>query len=101
MIEATNLTSSRDKKVVNISRDNIARVEHSTGKARKAKWALIGAGVSAGAGGAIGASKVKSVVDDSEIWLPVGLFFGAGIGAGVGALVGANGRKREVVYIAP
>jgi Zn-dependent alcohol dehydrogenase len=100
MIEAseTNLTLSRDKKVVNISRDNIAQIEHSQGKAAKTKWALIGAGIGAGTGAAIGQSKVKS---DAEIWLPVGLIFGTGIGAGVGALIGASRRQREVIYSAP
>ncbi len=100
MIEAseTNLTVSRDKKVVNISRDNIARIEHSIGKANKGKWAAIGAAVGAGGGAAIGQSKVEP---NAELWLPVGLIFGTGIGAGVGALFGATRRKREVIYTAP
>jgi Zn-dependent alcohol dehydrogenase len=100
MIEAsaTNLTLSRDNKVVNISRDSIAKIEHSRGKAAKGKWALIGAGIGAGTGAAIGQSKVKS---DAEIWLPVGFIFGTGIGAGVGALFGASRRKRELIYYAP
>ena len=52
MIEAseTNLTISRSSKVVNISRDQIRQVEHSTGKAEKGKWAAIGTGVGAAAG---------------------------------------------------
>lgn len=100
MIEAseTNLSLSRDQKVVNISRDQIARIEHSRGKAAKAKWAAIGAGVGAGAGAAIGQSKVGP---DAEIWLPVGVIFGTGIGAGVGALIGASRRKRILIYTAP
>jgi len=102
MIEAneTNLTISRDKKVVNILRDNIAQIEHSRGKAAKAKWALIGAGAGAAAGAGIGATKVDGS-DDSEMWLPIGLMFGTGIGAGVGALFGASRRNREVIYSAP
>jgi Zn-dependent alcohol dehydrogenase len=100
MIEAseTNLTLSRNNKVVNIPRASIQRIEHSRGKAAKGKWALIGAGVGAGAGAAIGQSKVKS---DAEIWLPVGLIFGTGIGAGVGALFGASRRNRTLIYEAP
>lgn len=102
MIEATetNLTISRDNKVVNISRDNIAQIEHSRGKAKKGKWALIGAGAGAAVGGGIGATKVNGS-DDSEIYLPFGLMLGAGIGAGVGALFGASRRQREVIYSAP
>ena len=103
MIEAneTNLTLARDKKVVNIARDSIALVEHSTGKASKGKWALIGAGVGAGSGAGIGVAKSNSILDDGEIYILVGTVFGAGIGAGVGALIGANQRKREVIYSAP
>ncbi|HLA09204.1 MAG TPA: hypothetical protein VJ023_01205 [Pyrinomonadaceae bacterium] len=100
MVEAseTNLTLSRGKMVVNISRDNIAQIEHSIGKAAKTKWALIGAGAGAATGAAIGQSKVES---DAEIWLPVGIIFGTGIGAGVGAIFGSTRRKREVIYSAP
>lgn len=100
MIEAseTNLSLSRAQKVVNISRDNIAQIEHSRSKAAKAKWAAIGAGVGAGAGAAIGQSKVGP---DAEIWLPVGVIFGTGIGAGVGALIGASRRQRILIYTAP
>ena len=100
MIEAseTNLALSRDRKVVNISRDNIAQIERSIGKAAKTKWALIGAGAGAATGAAIGQSKVEP---NAEIWLPVGIIFGTGIGAAVGALFGATRRKREVIYTAP
>lgn len=100
MIEAseTNLTLSRNSKVVNVSRDSIQQIQHSKGKAAKGKWALIGAGIGAGTGGAIGQSKVES---DAEIWLPVGFIFGTGIGAGVGALFGATRRKRTLIYEAP
>lgn len=100
MIEAseTNLTLSRNSKVVNISRDSIQQIQHSRGKAAKAKWALIGAGIGAGAGAAIGQAKVES---DAEIWLPVGFIFGTGIGAGVGALFGATRRQRTLIYQAP
>ena len=103
MIEAneTNLTISRDNKVVNIPRDNIARVEHSRGKAKKAKWALIWAGVGAGVGGLLGGGLRDPQADDSEILIPIGVALGAGIGAAGGALMGAASRKRVVIYSAP
>ncbi|HKO98794.1 MAG TPA: hypothetical protein VJU86_17475 [Pyrinomonadaceae bacterium] len=103
MIEAneTNLTISRNNKVVNISRDSIARVEHSRGKANKGKWALIWAGVGAGVGGLLGGTLRDPQADDSEILIPVGLALGAGIGAAGGALMGAASRKRVVIYTAP
>ncbi len=103
MIEAsdTNLTLSRNNKVVNIPRDNIRQIQHSSGKSSKSKWALIGAGIGGAAGAGIGAAKVSANRDDSEIWLPVGLIFGAGAGAVTGLLFGANRRKRTVIYEAP
>ena len=103
MIEAndTNLSITRDKKVVNIPRDNIAQIEHLRGKASKAKWALIFAGIGAGVGGLLGGSMVDRNADDSEIYLPVGLALGAGIGAAGGALLGVGGGKRQVIYTAP
>jgi hypothetical protein len=103
MIEAsaTNLTLSRNSKVVNISRDNIQQIQHSTGKAKKGKWALIGAGIGGATGAAIGASKVSPSRDDSEIWLPIGLAFGSGIGAVSGLLFGASRRQRTLIYQAP
>ena len=102
MIEAneTNLTISRDKKVVNISRDNIAKVEHSRGKAEKTKWGLIGTGAGAAAGAGIGATK-QSGDSDSYIYIPIGLALGAGIGAAAGLLIGASRRNREEIYSAP
>lgn len=102
MIEAneTNLTISRDKKVVNISRDSIAKVEHSRGKAEKTKWGLIGTGAGAAAGAGIGATK-QSGDSDSYIYIPIGLALGAGIGAAAGLLIGASRRNREVIYSAP
>ena len=100
MIEAseTNLTLSRNGKVVNIARDTIQQIQHSKGKAAKGKWTAIGTGIGAAAGAAIGQSKVKS---DAEIWLPVGFIFGAGIGAVGGLIFGASRRQRELIYQAP
>ncbi|MGH9971867.1 MAG: hypothetical protein ACREBG_29305 [Pyrinomonadaceae bacterium] len=103
MIEAseTNLTLSRSKKVLNISRDNIQQIHHSTGKAAKGKWAAIGAGIGAGAGTGRGAVKYSPDSDDSEIYIVVGLLIGAGAGAAGGALFGATRRKRTLIYEAP
>ena len=103
MIEAneTNLTLSRNGKVVNISRDNIQQIQHSKGKAAKAKWAAIGTGIGAAAGMGIGATKYSANRDDSEIWIGVGMVFGAGAGALTGMLIGASQRKRELIYQAP
>jgi hypothetical protein len=103
MIEAsdTNLTLSRNKKVVNVSRDSVRQIQHSIGKAAKTKWTLIGTGVGAAAGAGIGATQVHSNRDDSEIWLPIGLIFGAGAGALTGLLIGDSQRKREVIYQVP
>ena len=102
MIEAneTNLTISRDKKVVNIARDNIARVEHVRGKAEKTKWGLIGTGVGGAVGAGLGSTK-QSGDSDSYIYIPIGLALGAGIGAATGVIFGASRRSRETIYSAP
>lgn len=103
MIEAseTNLTVSRDKKVVNISRDNIRQIEHSIGKAKKGKWALIGAGVGAATGAGIGAAQYGQCSSDCGIYITAGMALGAGIGALGGLAIGASRRDREVIYSAP
>jgi hypothetical protein len=103
MIEAneTNLTLSRNNKVVNISRDSIRQIQHVKGKAAKGKWALIGAGIGGAAGAAIGAAKASSIIDDGEIYILVGSVIGAGSGAAGGAIFGASRRNRELIYTAP
>lgn len=103
MIEAndSNLTISRNGKVVNIDRDSIQEIQHAKGKAAKGKWALIGTGVGAGTGALIGATKVSPDHDDSEVWVPVGAIFGAGFGALGGLIFGASRRNRTVIYVAP
>ena len=103
MIEAseTNLTISRSGKVVNISRDQIRQVEHSTGKAEKGKWAAIGTGVGAAAGAGIGMTKYQSDGDDYGIYPVMGAIIGAGVGAVSGLVFGASRRQREVIYYAP
>ena len=103
MIEAseTNLTISRDKKVVNISRSDIREIYHSTGKAAKGKWALIGTGVGAGAGAGLGGIKYDSNRDDYIIYPVMGFVIGAGVGAVAGMAFGASRRSRTLIYQAP
>jgi hypothetical protein len=100
MIEAsdTALTIDQDGKPVNIARSDVRQVYVIAGKAEKGKWALIGAGIGAGAGGGIGAAKYSNTVDDSQIWIPMGLMIGAGTGAISGMLFGQSNRKRVMVY---
>ena len=100
MIEAseTALTIDRDGKPFSIPRAEVRQVYIVEGRAQKGKWALIGAGVGSGAGAAIGYAKYSPESDDSELWIPVGLMFGAGIGAVSGLLFGQTTRKRTLVY---
>src|SRR6185503_16141896 len=100
MIEATDtrLTIDRDGKPFSIPRADVRQVYVIKGKAQKGKWALIGAGVGAGVGGAIGYAKYSPDRDDSELWFPVGLMFGAAGGAVSGLLFGQSTRKRVMVY---
>ena len=100
MIEATDttLTIDRDGKPFGIPRADVRQVHVIEGKAQKGKWALIGAGIGAGVGTAIGAAKYSPDSDDSELWIPVGLMFGAGSGALGGFLFGTSTRKRVMVY---
>jgi hypothetical protein len=102
MIEAseTNLTLSRNGKVLNISRDSIQQIHHSKGKAAKGKWALIGTGIGAAAGAGIGGAKASSVFDDGGIYVVAGLLIGAGAGAVGGAVFGTSRRQRELIYTA-
>jgi hypothetical protein len=103
MIEAseTNLTVSRDKKVVNISRDNIREIHRAQGKAAKGKWSAIGAGVGAAAGAGIGAAQYSQCSSDCGIYILAGVALGAGIGALGGLAIGASRRDRELIYSVP
>jgi hypothetical protein len=100
MIEAsdTNLALSRNSKVVNISRADIQQIHHSTGKAAKGKWALIGSGVGAGAGAGLGGLKYRSDRDDYVIYPVVGAIIGIGVGAAAGLAFGASRRSRTLIY---
>ena len=100
MIEAsdTTLTIDRDGKPFNIARGDVRQVYTVSGTAQKGKWALIGAGIGAGTGTAIGYAKYSPDSDDSSIYIPIGLIIGAGSGALGGLLFGATTRRRELVY---
>ena len=100
MIEAneTTLTIDDDGKPVSISRPDVRQVYVIEGKAKKGKWAWIGTGIGAGAGAAIGAAKYSDAVDDSFIYVPMGMLIGSGIGAVSGLVFGANKRHRVMVY---
>lgn len=100
MIEAseTTLTIDRDGKPFAIARDDVRRVYVITGKAEKGKWALMGAGIGGAAGSGIGAVKYSPNVDDSEIYVGIGLLLGVGAGAVSGMLFGRGKRNRELVY---
>jgi hypothetical protein len=100
MIEASEstLTIDDDGKPVSIPRADVRQVYVIEGKANKSKWAWIGAGVGAGTGAGIGAIKYSDNVDDSGIWVGMGLLLGTGIGAATGVLFGQSKRKRVMVY---
>lgn len=100
MIEAsdTSLTIDRDGKPLTIPRNDVRQIYVISGKAEKGKWALIGAGVGAGAGTGIGAVKYSPNVDDSQIYIGMGLLIGTGVGAVSGMLFGQSRRKRVMVY---
>ena len=91
-------TIDRNGKPFGIPRADVRQVQVIHGKAQKGKWALIGAGVGAGVGATIGYAKYSPESDDSELWVPVGLMFGAGGGALSGLLFGQSTRKRVMVY---
>lgn len=100
MIEAseTTLRIDRDGKPFEIARADVRRVEVSTGKAQKGKWALIGAGAGAATGAGIGSIPYAADRDDSAIYVTGGLLLGAGIGAVSGLLFGQTRRSRTTVY---
>ncbi len=102
MIEASDatLTIDRDGKPLSIPRADVRQVYVRIGKAEKGKWAAIGAGIGAGAGTGIGAIKYSPNVDDSELFIAMGLMIGAGAGAVTGLLFGKGKRKRVLVYTA-
>lgn len=95
---AGEVSVERKGKRESIAKDTIAQIHVIKGKAAKGKWALIGAGVGAGTGFAIGQSKNGRNVDDGETYVFAGTLIGTGIGAATGYIFGTSRRKRELVY---
>jgi hypothetical protein len=89
------VTVLRKHQAVTQPRDQIAQVCRVVGKPAKGKYALIGAGIGAAAGAAIGQSQVKP---DAEIHLMMGFLIGTGIGALVGMGWGASKRREVLIY---
>jgi hypothetical protein len=102
MIEAsdTTLTIDRDGKPLSIPRADVRQVYVRVGKAEKGKWAAIGAGIGAGVGVGIGGVRYSPNIDDSELFVAMGVLIGAGIGAVTGVFFGRGKRKRVLVYTA-
>ena len=100
MIEAseTTLTVDDDGKPVSIPRTDVRQVYVIEGKAKKGKWALIGAGIGAGAGTGLGTIKYDPNKDDYAIYIYMGTLIGTGVGAVSGLLFGASKRQRVMVY---
>ena len=100
MIEATETTLriDRDGKPFDIPRSDVRQVHVITGKAEKAKWALIGAGIGGATGTGIGATKYRSDRDDYGIYIYMGTLIGVGAGAVGGLLFGQSRRSRELIY---
>ena len=95
---AGEVSIERKGKRESVAKDTIAQIHLVKRKAAKGQWALIGAGVGAGTGFAIGQSKNKSGYDDYEIYPVVGTLIGTGVGAAVGYVFGVSRRKRQVIY---
>ncbi len=99
-VSDTTLTLERKGRTNDIASADVATVHRIIGKASKAKWAGIGAGI--GAAGGAGLAGLAAADDNSDFdpsllalaTVPVG----AGIGALIGLVVGAGKRKRELVY---
>lgn len=95
----TKLRLTRKKKETEIDRADVRRVHRVSGKS-KGKSTLIGFGVGAGAGTAIGGViSARGEHESGEAHVPVVLFgvAGAGLGALTGFLLGL-GKKRVLVY---
>ena len=95
------LTIIRKGKQQVIAKDTIAEIYLLERKAEKGKYAAIGAGIGAAAGGGIGAVKASQTLDDGGIYTVVGLAFGTGFGALGGLLFGAAKRKHVLIYQGP
>ena len=95
---AGEVSIERKGKRESVAKDTISQIHLIKGKAAKGKWALIGAGVGAGTGFAIGQSKNQRGYDDYEIYPIMGTLIGTGVGATVGYLFGQSRRNRTLIY---
>ena len=95
---AGEVSLERKGKRESVAKDTISQIHLIKGKANKGKWALIGAGIGAGTGFAIGQAKNSPPVDDGEIYPVVGTMIGTGVGAAVGYVFGISRRKRQLIY---
>lgn len=94
----TQLVILREGREVAVARADVRRVYHLLGKAQKAKYAAIGAGLGLGAGAGIGAAQARGTSDDGGTYYIVAIPIAAGVGAVVGTFVGMARRKRALVY---
>ena len=97
-VEDERLVLARDGRSEEFARTDVRRVDHVRRRAKKGLFAAMGAGAGAGVGLVVGAVKVDSLVDDSEIFYVLGPAVGAGLGAAVGALFGLGRRRHVLVY---
>ena len=95
---AGEVSIERKGKRESVAKDTIAQIHLVKRKAAKGQWALIGAGIGAGTGFAIGQARNSPPVDDGEIYPFMGTVIGAGVGATVGYLFGQSRRKRTLIY---
>lgn len=95
------LTVTRKGKGESFAKDAIAQIERLERKAEKGKYALIGAGIGAAAGGGIGGAKASSASDDGYVYTIAGLALGTGFGALGGFIWGQAKRKHVLIYQAP
>ncbi|HXD33830.1 MAG TPA: hypothetical protein VN643_22110 [Pyrinomonadaceae bacterium] len=101
-VSDTSLSLTVKTKTVNLNRDDIFSVYHVTKKSA-AKATLIGLGVGAGGGLALG---LAGRGDDGFVKLERAFtagftVIGAGAGAATGWLIGRGGKKKVLVYQAP
>lgn len=102
-VSDTTLSLQVKSKPVDLNRDEIFSIHHVTRKSAT-KATLIGMGVGASAGAAIGlaGSGGGNSFDKIDHAVTTGLaVLGAGAGAAVGYFIGRSGHKRVLIYQAP
>jgi hypothetical protein len=90
----TRLTLSREKRMIDLNRDDISRIYRAGGKSGVSPT-LIGTGVGAGVGAAAGGVIVAVNEGEDDETIP-GIVLSALVGAGIGALTGfLSGKARN------